>query len=67
MSGEEKKKGYQKRRKVRLSVAIPEQIEKELREAAEEFGVSISAIVTEALKRQKGKFRYIAARISENL
>jgi len=63
----EKKKCYQRKRKVRLSVAVPEPIEKELREAAEEFGVSISAIITEVLKRHKGKFRYIANRIAEDL
>jgi len=49
----EKKKCYQRKRKVRLSVAVPEPIEKELREAAEEFGVSISAIITEVLKRHR--------------
>lgn len=61
------RKSYQKRRKVRLSIAVPESIEKELREAAEEFEVSISAIITEVLKKHKGKLKHIAHRIAEEL
>jgi len=65
--GGEGKRTYQRRRKVRLSVAVPESIEKELREAAEEFGVSISSIVTEVLKNYRGSFRKVAKRMVDEM